>query len=337
MERERRGPAPVWVIVPILVGLVSSSAGCGPEVEDPGDVPSMLKGVEVSKDSGAGRDRAPVVRAISFEPARPTPGRMVRARAKATDPDGDDLTVDYRWLDSRGRVIGQGDSLDTRGLAAGDRVRVVVIASDGSSESAEAVQELRMSAGVLQISSVVIRNAEGARPGAVLEAGVETTDPGSFEDGVSLEWLVNDLVVSRDEDELDTSSFLPGDRVILRAKIDDPGRRTRAVNSRVLVLSRGIAPEILSEPVEGLAGGVFRYHLRATSEQSGAKLSYELLRGPEGMRMDPQSGLVEWRPGPSQRGDVAVEIAVVDQWGSGVTQSFKIEAEEPGALPASRR
>ena len=331
-----KGRSCLWAITPILLCIASSHAGCGSEVEHGGDVPSVLEGVKVSGDPVAGANRTPVVQGISFEPTRPSPGRVVRARATALDRDGDRLTVDYRWLDARGRVLGEGESLDTRGLAPGDRVRVVAIASDGRARSSDVVEELWMSAGVLQISSVVIQNAEGAAPGAVLEAGVETTDPGSFEDGVSTEWLVNDLVVSRD-DELDTASFLPGDRIILRARIDDPERRTRAVNSRVLVLSRGGAPEILSEPTEGLAGDAFRYQLRAKSQQGGAKLSYELIRGPEGMKVGPRSGLVVWRPGSMQRGGVEVEIAVMDQWGSGVTQAFRIDTEEPGTAPASLR
>ncbi|MBK7950151.1 MAG: hypothetical protein IPK00_15680 [Deltaproteobacteria bacterium] len=69
----------------------------------------------------------------------------------------------------------------------------------------------------------------------------------------------------------------------------------------------------------------------------GAKLRFELLKGPQGMRVDPATGVVEWRPGTSQRGRFDVEVGVLDQWGSGVAQSFAIHADPRVAPPASAR
>ena len=60
----------------------------------------------------------------------------------------------------------------------------------------------------------------------------------------------------------------------------------------------------------------------------------ELVKGPEGMTVDAESGLVHWRPKSEQRGRFEVEVAAVDQWGSGVAQRFAIGADS-GAAPAA--
>ena len=81
---------------------------------------------------------------------------------------------------------------------------------------------------------------------------------------------------------------------------------------------------------------MFRYLVRATSTESGAKLKYKLLEGPDGMTVDAGSGVMSWRPSSEQRGAFSIEVAAKDQWGSGVAQSFEIRVAPP-APPASAR
>jgi Putative Ig domain len=109
------------------------------------------------------------------------------------------------------------------------------------------------------------------------------------------------------------------------------------VRAEPLVLERSASPAITSKPQVVEAEGEFRYAVQAASPVPGAKLRFELLEGPDGMTIDPATGVVRWRPASGQHGRFDVEVAVMDQWGSGVAQSFAIQSNSPEAPPASPR
>ncbi|MBJ19946.1 MAG: hypothetical protein CL933_11065 [Deltaproteobacteria bacterium] len=312
--------------------------GCGADEASDRPLPSMLGGsmASASGSASSGANAAPIVDRVELRPANPAPGRTVRALASIRDEDGDTTRVRYVWKTSIGRVLAEGRSFDSRGLGEGERLQVVVTATDGKQESAPFVHEFRLAETSVEIALVAIDASRGTQPGSVFEAVVESTaeDRGSYE--VVLEWKVNGEVVGREE-ELDTTLFAPGEVVELKARLDFGGRVTRPVSSRPVKLARGEAPTILSEPRVGVEGGVFRYRIRATSSEPNGRVSYALLKGPEGMTVDASSGQISWRPGEDQRGAFGVEVAAADQWGSASAQSFRIQVDAPVAPPASAR
>ncbi|MFK7897222.1 MAG: hypothetical protein AB8G23_15380 [Myxococcota bacterium] len=311
-------------------------AGCGGEDEKVRRPESMLGGASaaVEPESRSGVNTPPTIESVEFTPSRPSVGRTIVARARAEDEDGDATRLSYRWTSSDGTVLGEGPRFDTDGLSPGESVSVLVVANDGQDESEAYSESIRMAEAASQVAIVAIDTSEGTDPGALLSAYFESTGDGFSDSDAEYEWEVNGERVSSEE-ELDTAAYSPGDRVTLRARIGGEG--ARFVRSRPVQLGRGDAPEIVSQPLAGIEGGVFRYQMRAKSPSSKAELSFELLKGPEGMSVGPESGLVEWRPDRAQRGRFEVEVAVKDQWGSGVAQSFAIEAAAPTAPPARRR
>ena len=305
----------------------SSYIGCGSDSEGPADQDSM---------SLHGANQAPVVRQVVLRPAQPVPGREVQARASVVDPDGDPTTIEYRWQTARGRLLGSGTSLDTSGLAPGSRLVVVATASDGRTESASFTHQFRLSQPSQAIGHVVIDASEGAKPGAVFESVVELLSADSYGASAELQWLVNDKVVGKGE-RLETGRFQPGDVVVLRARISTEAGGGRYISSQAVVLTRGEAPTISSQPLSGIESGVFRYQIRAQSDEPNADLSYGLVSGPEGMTVDEGRGLVIWRPSEAQRGRFEVEVSATDQWGTGIAQSFVIVADAHAGSPASPR
>jgi hypothetical protein len=91
------------------------------------------------------------------------------------------------------------------------------------------------------------------------------------------------------------------------------------------------APAITSQPPASMAGGVYRYMVEATDPEGDAPLRYELLQSPDGMRIDPYSGELQWRPSANQAGKHTVEIAVSDNRGGRSTQLFDLPITTPGA------
>jgi len=336
-----RGGARVGLLIAALAAF--GTVACGGDEESGREVPSMLsKSPAPAASGGAGAaaggqaNHPPEVQSVELKPASPAPGRTVRAVATASDQDGDATRLTFVWRTSQGRKLAEGHSFDTSGFEEGERLEVVVTATDGEERSEPFVHEFHLAESSVEVALVAIDASEGTKPGAILEAVVESTNESSDSYDIVYEWKVAGKVVGR-EDELDTTPLSPGDAVVLEARLSFDDRLTRPVRSSPVVLSQGEAPRILSTPEAGIEGGVFRYQVRATSPEPGARIEYELLEGPEGMAVDAASGLVTWRPEEEQRGAYKIEVAARDQWGAAVAQSFRIEVEGPAAPPASAR
>jgi len=336
-KAERR--ALIGVLATVLLG---ASAGCGgDEAGTSGRVASMVAVPAEPAEATAGRaaEQAPAVASIELEPRRPIAGARLRARAKlapGSRANGARPEIAYRWLTRSGRSLGEGPELDTAGLEPGTVVVVVAQATAGDRTGEPFEREVRLAAQDSQIALVVIGARDGRQVGRTLTAVVETTDESDGFDAVELEWRV-DGERAGDGEALDTSPFAPGDVVELRARLADAGENARVVHAEPLVLERGAPPEITSQPAVAVENGELRYAIAARSPLPGAELRFELLKGPDGMAVDPERGVLRWRPAPDQRGRFEVEVAVMDQWGSGVAQSFAVQADSNAAPPAAAR
>jgi hypothetical protein len=311
-----------------VVGLV----GCGNDSSEVPGTRSMLQATTESATTREGANHAPQIEGIVLRPARPRTGRTVQATARVTDLDGDPTELTYVWQTRSGRPLGEGRVFDTTGLGSGSRLQVVVSASDGESTSAPSIHSFQLAESYSSIGLVVIDASKGTKPGATLRSVVELSDDDSGRIDAELEWVVNGEVVGT-EDQLETEGFAPGDIVILRARLANRARQGRPISSPPITLSRGEAPRILSKPLSGIEGGLFRYQIRAASDEPDAQLTYGLMNGPDGMRVDAKSGIVEWRPKSDQRGRFEIEVCATDKWGTGVAQSFAIVADAPPASP----
>jgi hypothetical protein len=94
-----------------------------------------LKSRPVSERTRIG-NRPPLLQGVVLDPQTTVrAGDELLASPKATDADDDPLDFEYSWL-VNDLESSQGDrEFSTRGLKRGDRVRVRVVASDGSEES----------------------------------------------------------------------------------------------------------------------------------------------------------------------------------------------------------
>jgi hypothetical protein len=82
------------------------------------------------------RNRPPEIRNVRVDAVDDVGvGDEITAQVVAEDPDGDDVTVTYRWV-VKGRTKGNGGPrFSTAGLERGDRIGLRVIATDGVDQS----------------------------------------------------------------------------------------------------------------------------------------------------------------------------------------------------------
>ncbi|TNE52215.1 MAG: tandem-95 repeat protein [Deltaproteobacteria bacterium] len=80
-------------------------------------------------------------------------------------------------------------------------------------------------------------------------------------------------------------------------------------------------------------GEVFAVQLQAVDPNPGDLLSYQLLKGPNGMTLHPQSGLLQWTPGSKDVGSHAVVWRVQDSQGKSASQTFTLQVEDRNTAP----
>jgi len=83
-------------------------------------------------------------------------------------------------------------------------------------------------------------------------------------------------------------------------------------------------PRIVSSPPSQVnPGQAYIYNVKAT-DPDGDELTYELLRAPSGMVIDPASGRIVWNPMVEQKDGPAVIVQVRDEFGAADVQAFEL-------------
>jgi YD repeat-containing protein len=132
---------------------------------------------------------------------------------------------------------------------------------------------------------------------------------------------------------LDLSSSLPDGRLAAGASItgrtitiNDPDRLRIEFTPGVYALPYpNQAPVVTSAPVTGaIADRPYTYQVRA-NDPDGAVLSYLLYKGPEGMTVNPSTGLLSWQPTANSPSTTEVILRVYDTRGGYTTQSFTLQ------------
>jgi hypothetical protein len=81
-------------------------------------------------------NRPPLLQGVLLDPqGKVRSGDDLLASPEANDPDEDELRFEYTWLVNGSETGKRGREFSTRGLARGDKVRVRVVATDGSDAS----------------------------------------------------------------------------------------------------------------------------------------------------------------------------------------------------------
>lgn len=165
-------------------------------------------------------------------------------------------------------------------------------------------------------------------------AEIEADDPDGDDVSLDVVWLVNGQPAARGEHRYDPTTNQRGDAIHVEVTPHD-GKMAGATAASGQIRIENAAPNITSTPPSSMAGGMYRYVVKASDPEGGGVLRYELLQKPDGMEIDPFSGELTWRPTATQAGTHPIEIAVTDSAGARTTQEFGLPIIPPGAAPAS--
>ena len=163
------------------------------------------------------------------------------------------------------------------------------------------------------------------KAGDVLTTEVTASDPDGDQVSLTYQWFKNDEPISETSNvlALKRPDFKRGDKIVLNVVPDDgitqgsPGRMTVTVGNS--------PPEITSSPNEGrIVNGIYTYHVRA-SDADGDTLTYAIKAGPQGVAVNPSTGLIQWSVPQGFKDETSLAVSVSDGQGGETEQRFALE------------
>jgi hypothetical protein len=305
--------------------------GCGGEAPEPA--------AEASAASPA--NSPPVIQEVVLEPSTPRPGETVHARVQASDPDGDPVRLVYQWR-AGGRVLDTAEgqaSLHVENLPRESSIEVTVVAHDAQGESQPETAVARI--GNLPPTIVAV----GMQPNGKVSAGTSITatprasDPEGGEVDFTYRWSVNGETRPVEGPTLPGDQFVRGDTIVLEVVASDGFSESEPVVSPPIPVGNA-PPRVVSQPGQFSPDGIFRYALKTEDADGDTSFRYSLVKGPGGMKIGFDDGMLTWEPEVDATGTHEVEVEVEDRFGGksaykfSLTLSYETEAA-PAAQPES--
>jgi hypothetical protein len=278
------------------------------------------------------RNRAPEIQDLRLVPQEAIGGEPVRAQLRVSDPDGDNVTLEYRWSLNRRELGASGSEVTVSEGRRGDRLSVSVVASDGHTRSRPATAEAEIGNSAPRLEGLSLLPSGEVRAGreivALPIANDRDGDPIEFE----FEWRVNDELVETSDAVLPTQGLARGDTIAVSVVANDGYDHSHRLSSPAIELVNA-PPQIERQPIDGNENGIFQHQI-AADDPDGDRLLYRLRKGPDGMTVGRTTGLIDWTPSLAQAGMHVIEIEIDDLHGAKEMYSFSLtigDAPTPAA------
>ncbi len=246
--------------------------------------------------------------------------RWYAGSVRAMDPDADALVYSLvngpsgLTLSSDGDVVWQPNDIGT--------FAIQVLVSDGRGGTDQATYELR-SVSRAPASTLVIDSQPIT---AALIDQIYGYDVVS-DQAIGFELLERPVGMSIDP-RRGTIRWMPTRDQLgvqsVRVRVQDILGHTVEQTYQIAVRSASTVPTIASAPPTQAAVGQTYVYAITTLNPSNSPLDYSLSARPDGMQVDPQSGIITWTPAPDQIGPTVVLVQVSDRIGNFSTQAFSV-------------
>ena len=289
--------------------------------------------VVLAGDTGAGQNTPPT---ITRSPA----GQIVQDREftfafEAVDPDADAVTFQSDDLPTGAILTPAGVLTWTPAAGQTGEQSFTVQATDGAAASDPVTVTLTVLPAGQDAAPVFVtdpvRTVTAGQPyvydSRAVDAGGQTVTYFLDDAATALGLAVDG---STGQVTWDTADVPPGRYPVTltasdAATIDAGLTDTQTFVVEVTSASINADPAFTSPPrTAALAGGLYRYQA-AANDPDGDDLTFGLLTGPDGLVVDPVSGLVQWIPTTDQVGSHEARLVVVDGQGGRDVQTFDVD------------
>ncbi len=270
-------------------------------------------------------NRPPHIDTASLLPRAPTASDSLSVAVRVQDPDRDEVGLEVAWYRNGGfHQKGVAQSLKPFSFAKGDRIHVVVHASDGVDSVSRSSEAVLIGNTAPQIISLDL-SPETALADDVIRANVGASDIDGDEIEYRYRWYVDDSRIDSQGAQLPPRTATRADRVSVEVAGFDGTDLGRWVRSDALLIGNS-APSITTQPTYTLnADGLYQYAVNAVDADGDQPLTYELLEAPSGMRVGVTSGIVAWEVPRDANGSFQIELSVSDPHGARTLQRYSLD------------
>ncbi len=282
-------------------------------------------GVFLSRSSDT-KNQPPQLAQVAIFPPTPSRQSTLVVHVEAKDENQDEISYQYRWLVNQ-NIVSEADHLPLIRFKPGDQVSVEVTPFDGKALGPS-----------VKAPSVNIGNS--APKISVLQLAIHQDDQGSAilvaTEGFDLEgdeihyvyqWRINgEFVTGNDAARLDAALYHDKDKIVVMVTPRDEFSQGQSKIAAMRVMNN-FRPRITSQPPTDLTNGIYSYQILSEDLDKDG-LSYSLMKGPAGMTLHADSGLLTWKVVPVSKEQSEVMVQVVDGRGGQDHQEFTIQVAE---------
>lgn len=266
----------------------------------------------------------PVIISVQILPENPTVESELRLDVKGHDPDGDSMTFLPQWIRNGKEIVGERkNTLTLKDFKKDDSIEVSVIPSDGKTEGkpflSSPVKILNSPPVLLQVDL----EPSPAYANDTLKVAVKAFDADGDFIYYTYQWERNGTVLPEETKEtLSLGRFKKRDSISVTVTPDDRETLGKAKSSPPLAISNS-PPMIVSSPPTSVTGNLYTYQVKAVDPDNDP-IFFVLKKGPQGMRIDPQGGLIQWEMGSQSKGTHLIEIEASDPEGAKSFQRYTL-------------
>ena len=272
-------------------------------------------------------DSPPVISSITILPARPTKESELSLCIQSHNPDGYPVTCRYQWIKNDEEIPGENArTLKCESLKKGDLIRVKVIPSDGKRDGKPFLSDPIKILNMPPVVEEAYIEPKLAYVNSELRAVVKVSNPDGDSIHYLYRWEKNGIALSgQDTAVLQPDQLKKGDSVAVTVTPADGESSGRGKKSEARIIANS-PPLIISSPPNNLSGNIYTYRVKA-EDPDNDPIIFALKTAPKEMKIDKETGLIQWELSTADQGDHPIEIEATDPEGAKSLQRYTLTIE----------
>ena len=251
---------------------------------------------------------------VFINPDRPNVTTPLNAAVRGIDAKN----ITYQWEKNNQTISNEASSaLSNLNFVKGDKISVSAATPDGKTLRSETITILNAP------PEIVSAKIEPERPSKkdTVKVTVEAKDPDGDSVTIKYKWKKNNTNIPNAEGQtLGLSNFSKKDVIAVDIMPFDGEAEGQGRIGRVEIFN---SPPVITSTPSPITGSAYSYQVIA-QDPDGDKISYTLSKGPSGMSLDSNTGMLKWTFTEKDSGDHSIEIKASDPDGAESSQSFNL-------------
>lgn len=230
----------------------------------------------------------------------------------------DERNIAYQWEKNNQTISNKASStLSNLNFIKGDKIAVSAATPDGKTLRSETITILNAP------PEIVSAKIEPERPSKkdTVKVTVEAKDPDGDSVTIKYKWKRNNTNIPNAEGQtLSLNSFSKKDIITVDIIPFDGEAEGQGRIGRVEIFN---SPPVITSTPSPITGSAYSYQV-IVNDPDGDKVAYTLSKGPSGMSLDSNTGMLKWTFTEKDSGDHSIEIKAADPDGAESAQRFNL-------------